>query len=121
MELTFAMGCGRIQCMMRKTIALTSSRQITLPSALIKMIGAEPGSKLVARYDEKTDSIRLERQRTVEESLELLRKIQEKTMRENPEIAENVRRHAGWEFEQIRDEWDKTPEGKAYYKEKFGV
>ncbi|MDO5452031.1 MAG: hypothetical protein Q4F56_02995 [Candidatus Saccharibacteria bacterium] len=107
--------------MMQKTISLTTSRQITLPSALIKKIGAEPGSKLVARYDEKENAILLERQKTLEESLVILEKLREEEIRKNPRIAENIKRHAGWEYEDYRKEWDNSPEGEAYYKERYGL
>ena len=119
--LTFAMGCGRIQCMIQKTIALTSSRQITLPSALIKMIGAEPGSKLVARYDEKEDAILLERQRTLDEAFVRLDQIRERELKKNPVAARLTKKYAGKTARELRDIFESSSEGKLYAREKFGA
>ena len=106
----------------KKTITITSSRQTTIPVANLRAAGADlKGSKFYIENDPKTGNIILKRQRTLEEAIVILDEMNKKSIKRNPKIAENTKRHAGWEYEDYREEWDNSPEGKAYYKEKYGL
>lgn len=106
---------------MQRTISLTTSRQITLPSALLRLLGATPGSKLIANYDKRTNSIRLTRQRTLEESLSLIDNLNQKDFHKNPELAKNLKKYSGLEFEQVRALWEETTNDTYHPQEEYGT
>lgn len=88
----------------------------------MKGMGVKPGDRIYAVFDEKSKSVTLKsRKQLIEEMMADLKEIREEAIRRNPQIAINIKRDAGKSIEQIRDEWDRTPEGRKYYKEKYGL
>lgn len=105
-----------------KSVTLTASRQITLPSLIAKTLEAKPGDKIYFVVDEKTGNVTLKtRKQLVFEMVSGLEQDRNEAIQKNPEIAKKIKQHAGMSFEEIRDEWAHSPEGKKYYKEKYGL
>ena len=101
------------------TTTLTRASQITLPKALQKTLGVDSGDHLIYVYDEKTKSVTIKRKPSLEEQLtELHNSYSERTKRN---IKRAAKKYAGMTVSEIRATWDNSPEGRAYYEEKYGV
>ena len=105
-----------------RTITVTASRQATLPVQFLRALGVEKGGQLYAVFDEKAHAIVLKsREQVMANMLDNIDRIRDEAISANPAIAKNIKKQAGKNFEEIRDEWADSPEGKTYFKEKYGI
>ena len=98
---------------------LTRASQITLPKALQKVLKVETGDRLVYSYDERTKSITIRRQPSLEERLAELHDSYSDHTKENLKRA--AKKYAGMTISEMREAWQKSPEGITYYTEKYGA
>lgn len=103
---------------------LTRGYQVTMPSAVRKILGLEPGEKVL--FEVSGENVTLVKAATREEQLKaVLEKMDqisakyEKT--KTPEQRELMRRTQGWTAGQYREYMDQLPENRAKIKEKYNV
>lgn len=106
------------------TTTMSKSYQITLPSAIRKAIGIEPG--VPVEFQLRGEEVILRRALTHEEQVkkvfaELERLAKEHRRRMTPEQKRIAKMTAGWTVNQFHEYFDELPETKAYLKEKYGV
>ena len=108
---------------------LSAGSQVTVPSAIRRLLGLKPGDKMIFdadTLDTKTQKVtvgkalsREEQVQTVMEELERLRIEHQKQM--TPEQKKFAEMTAGWTVNQYHEYFDNLPETQAYLKEKYGV
>ncbi len=106
------------------TLKLSSVNQITLPSALRKILGVQAGDELEVKV--VNNAIQLKKAETTEEAvrrifreLDELRLKREKTF--TPEQKAFAEKSRGWTANQYREYIDNLPETIAHRKEKYGI
>lgn len=105
---------------MQVTTTLSKGYQITLPSALRKKLGLVAGDRL--EIDTRGNSLLIRKAKTLDEQLdEMKRCFEEVKEARTPKQVELEEKTAGWTINQYHDYFDKTPEQRAYIKEKYGV
>lgn len=104
-------------------LTLNRSSQVTLPKALRELLGVELGSHLAYRRVGKRKQVVIEREPTFAERMDAVRaKIDARlTPEERALRAELIEKNRGKTASELRDEWDRSPEGRAYYHEKYGA
>lgn len=55
------------------------------------------------------------------DSLDHMHQVMAEAERKNPKILENKKKYAGMTFNEIRDAYDATPEGRKEFKERYGL
>ena len=101
---------------MQYTSTLTRSGQITLPKPIRDLIGITYGERV--RLSFKDDAIVLEREKTFDEIMTQIDTINTTVPKETKTL---IRKYAGKTASELRDEFDSSPEGHIYYKEKYGI
>ncbi|MBQ2659515.1 AbrB/MazE/SpoVT family DNA-binding domain-containing protein [Candidatus Saccharibacteria bacterium] len=105
-------------------VTINSSGQATIPKEVRDILGIIPGQNRLT-FDIVDGEIVLGREPSRAELLEAsLKKIWrniEKEKKKNPEFAENYEKYKGMSFEEVRDAYDATPEGKKEFEEKYGI
>ena len=109
---------------MTYAVAINSSGQATIPKAIRDLLNVVPGKNRLT-FDVKHGQVLLGREPSREEQLNAsLKKIWKtlgKAERKNPAITEARKKYKNMSFEEIRDVYDATPEGKEEFKEKYGI
>lgn len=109
---------------MTYAVAINSSGQATIPKAVRDLLGIIPGENRLT-FDIKDKKVILGKEKSRREqllaSLDKIHKILEKAERENPKIKEAKEKYQNMSFEEIRDAYDDTPEGKKEFEEKYGI
>lgn len=95
---------------------VTKTGQIFLPKAVRTALNLLPGQRI--SFDVKGDVLTLRRAKTIEEILADIDRIRENA---SEETKRRIKMNAGKTVAEMRDEWDRSPEGQKYYKEKYGV
>ena len=95
------------------TVAVTKTGQMTLPKAVREMLGITTRAVVKVNKDKKAVSVY--RVPTLEERLDELHKSLDFGTKRA------LKKMAGKTASELRAEWDDSPEGKAYYKEKYGL
>ncbi len=110
--------------MSRIEATMSAGYQITVPSAVRKLLDLRPQDKIVFDTDRKR--ITIEKAETKEEKikrifaeLEEMKRKREKYM--TPEQKAFAKKTAGWTVNQYHEYYDNLPETKEYIKEKYGV
>ncbi len=103
---------------------MSAGYQITVPSAVRKLLDLKPQDKIVFDTDKK--QITIEKAETREEQIkrifaELDDMKREREKRMTPEQKAFAKKSAGWTINQYHEYYDNLPETKAYIKEKYGV
>lgn len=104
-------------------VAINSSGQATIPKAVREFLGVVPGeNRLVFDFEGKGVVVKREKSRRelFEESEKKIRKIMAEAEKRNPKITEMKKKYAGMTFDEVRDAYDATPEGRKEFKEKYG-
>lgn len=105
---------------MTYTVSITSSGQITLPKAVRELLGVKIGDKV--EIDTVGDVVKVTtRKQSLLDTFAKIDEARERAEKRNPKIKELKKQYAGLEFEEVRDLYDKTPEGKKEFKEKYGI
>ena len=104
---------------MAYTTTLSSAGQITLPKEARILTGITPGSKL--KIGLENGKIIIERKKSLEEAVKEIDRLRELAIKKNPEILERREKYTGMTSSEMRDAWDSSPEGKAYYEEENGA
>lgn len=101
------------------TTTLNRASQITLPKAIQAVLGVNSGDRLIYSYNEKTKSVTVAKEPTLEEQLQALHDSLSEETKAN--IKKAAKKYANMTIAEMRAAWDKSPEGRKYYKEKYGV
>lgn len=109
---------------MTYAVAINSSGQATIPKAIRDLLGIVPGENRLT-FDVIKGKVVLGREASRREqllaSLDKIHHIMGEAERQNPTITEARKRYSGMSFEEIRDTYDATPEGKKELEEKYGI
>ncbi len=100
------------------TVPLSKGNQITVPSALRKMLNLKPGESMAFDTDLRTYGKAETQEETVKRVFAELDKWRESLPQE---VKDNIKKHAGWTMSQYHEHYDNSPEVKTYIKEKYGV
>lgn len=104
-------------------VSINSSGQATIPKAVREFLGVVPGeNRLIFDFEGKKVVVKREKSRRelFEEAERKIRRINEEAERRNPEIKKLKERYKGMTFNEVRDAYDATPEGRREFKEKYG-
>ena len=99
------------------TTTITKSNQITLTKPAREALGVKAGEQLIV--ETKGDSVVIRRRPSVEEFLAKLDAIHEKY--KTPESERTRKKYAGMTVNEMKEAWANSPEGKKYFKEKYGI
>lgn len=110
--------------MPRLEVTMSAGYQVTVPSALRKLLNLKPGDKLV--FDTDAQKPTVEKALTREEQIkmifaELERLNVEHRKHMTPEQKKFAEMSAGWTVRQYHEYFDNLPETQAYLREKYGV
>ena len=109
---------------MTYAVTINSSGQATIPKAIRDLLGIVPGENRLT-FDVKGKKVVLGREPSRREMLEAsMEKIWASIEREkklHPEIAEAMEKYKGMTFNEVRDAYEATPEGKKEFKERYGI
>lgn len=109
---------------MNYTVAINRSGQATIPKEIRERLKIVPGENRLT-FTVVGDKVVLGREPSRAELLKTsLRKIWnniEEEKRRNPEFARGFERYKGMGFNEVREAYDKTPEGRRELRKKYGV
>jgi bifunctional DNA-binding transcriptional regulator/antitoxin component of YhaV-PrlF toxin-antitoxin module len=108
---------------MSYAVSINSSGQATIPKAVREFLGVVPGENRLI-FDFVGGKVVLKREPSRREMLEASMKkiwaMNEKEEHEHPEVREAKEKYKGMTFNEVRDAYDATPEGREEFKEKYG-
>ena len=108
---------------MSYAVSINSSGQATIPKAIRDLLGIVPGENRLV-FDIVKGKVVIEKEKSrrelLEESLRKIDAINKAAEKRNPEIKKLRKKYAGMTFNEVRDAYDATPEGKREFKEKYG-
>ena len=108
---------------MSYAVSINSSGQATIPKAVREFLGVVPGENRLI-FDFVGGKVVLKREPSRREMLEASMKkiwaMNEKEEREHPEMREAKEKYKGMTFNEVRDAYDATSEGREEFKEKYG-
>ena len=101
-------------------VAISKSGQITLPKVLRDLLNVKTGDRVLLKREKGNITLTTEQQALLDSfaRIDARRKEEE---RKNPKILENKKKYAGMTFNEIRDAYDATPEGRKEFKERYGL
>lgn len=102
---------------METVVKMSAQGQISVPVKIRELLGLKPKDTFVIKADAATGSVNLVRQKTTKEQLAELSELREQYT--TSEVRENMAKYKGMTASEIREAWDKSPEGQNYYKEKY--
>lgn len=91
---------------------ITKSGQITISAAARKALGVQPGDMVTITTH--GNHLTIERRLTDEEFLALLDSYK------TPKTLAMIEKHRGKTASELMSEWAESPEGRAYFEEKYG-
>lgn len=104
-------------------VTINSSGQATIPKEVRDILGIIPGQNRLT-FDIVDGKISLGKEKSraelLEESLQKIWEMNEELAKKDPVYAKNREKYKGMSFEEVRDAYDATPEGKKEFKEKYG-
>ena len=104
---------------MQHTVTLSSQGQMTLPASLREALGLKPKDQITLKLNPITRRVELDRKKSLEESLAELDRFRNSLM--TPEMQSAAENNRGKTASELRESYDNSPEGKAHYKEKYGL
>ena len=108
---------------MTYAVAVNSSGQATIPKVIRDALGIIPGENRLT-FDIVKGRVILGKEKSPAELLdESLEKIHQRMMeaeRQNPAITEAKKKYANMTFEEVRDAYYETEEGKKEFEERYG-
>lgn len=120
----WAMNTSKNGETMTYAVAINSSGQATIPKAVRDLLGVVPGENRLI-FDIKGKKVTLgrepSRKELLEASMEKIWASIEREKKENPEFAKNFEKYKGMTFNEVRDAYESTPEGKKEFKERYGI
>ncbi|MBR2839935.1 AbrB/MazE/SpoVT family DNA-binding domain-containing protein [Candidatus Saccharibacteria bacterium] len=108
---------------MSYAVSINSSGQATIPKAVREYLGVVPGeNRLIFDWEGKKVVLKREKSRRelLDESMKKIRKINAEAERRNPKITKMKKKYARMTFDEVRNAYDATPEGRREFKEKYG-
>lgn len=109
---------------MTYAVAVNSSGQATIPKAIRDLLGVVPGENRIT-FDIIKGKIVLGKEKSraeiFDENMQKIWKRMEEAERRNPEIKKRKEMYKGMTFDEVRDAYDATPEGKKEFEEKYGI
>lgn len=106
---------------MRYTATLNKSGQATLPRAVAKLLGIEPGMRFYYEVSPDQKTVTIQRQENLLESIAKVDAIRAAAIKRDPKIAQRIKEQAGLEYEDIIALELSTPEGRREFEEEHGV
>ena len=101
------------------SLPINQHGQITLPKNVRKFFGVKSGEDRISLTLTKKKTATIEKEKTrdeqIEEMLQNLDKLREKAYRRNPAMKEKIKHVAGKSARELREEFDNSLEGEAYY------
>lgn len=94
---------------------ITKSGQATIPKEVRDILGINLGERIYFTVN-KDKTVSLAREMTEKEARAYL-----DSFFADEEGQRLIKKHAGKSVSQLREEWDNSPEGKAYYEEEYGI
>ena len=108
---------------MSYTVTINSSGQATIPKAVRDILGVIPSENRII-FDIIDGKVVLTREPSrreiLEASLERIAARNREAEKRNPEIKKLREKYKGMTFNEVRDAYDATPEGKKEFEEKYG-
>jgi len=108
---------------MTYAVSINSSGQATIPKAIRELLSVVPGENRLT-FDVVKGKVILGREASRREQLMAsVAKIDANmsaAKKRDPRIAEAMDKYRGMTFNEVRDAYDATPEGKKEFKEKYG-
>ena len=102
------------------TTTLSKAYQVTVPSAVRKVLGLRPGDPVDFRIER--GRVMLGRAETREERVKrIFGELAEWREGLSDETKEKIQKQAGWTINQYHEYYDNLPETKAYLREKYGA
>ena len=102
---------------MSYTVAINSSGQATIPKDIRDFLRVTPGENRLV-FEVKDGGVTITKEKTPRQLLqESLKKI-DRILGPKPV---NKNKFAGMSFDEVREAWSETPEGKAEMEERYGV
>lgn len=109
---------------MSYTVAINSSGQATIPKAVRNILGLIPNENRLT-FNIVDGQVILSREPSrremLEASLEKIAARNKEAEKRNPEIKKLRKKYQGMTFDEVRDAYDATPEGKKEFEEKYGI
>lgn len=109
---------------MSYTVTINSSGQATIPKAVRSILGVIPTENRIT-FDIINGQVVLTREPSRREMLEAsLKRIatrNKEAEKKNPEIKKLREKYKGMTFNEVRDAYDATEEGKKEFEEKYGI
>ena len=108
---------------MSYVVSINSSGQATIPKAVREFLGVVPGENRLI-FDLVDGKVVLMREPSraemLEESMKKIWALNEEEEKRSPEIKTLKKKHAGMTFNEVRDAYDASPEGREEFKKKYG-
>lgn len=99
---------------------VSSVGQITLPSAIRKLMGIGAGDEIELIAD--GDTVIMKKPETLEENImRVSRELDEINNSLPDEVRENIKKHAGWTVSQYREHYGQLPEARKRVRAKYGL
>lgn len=95
------------------TTTITKSGQISLPKSVREFLGLNLGDRIT--FSLKKDTVSIKKVKPLEE---VLKEIDANKSEETKAL---IKKYAGKTTNELREIFDNSPEGKKYYKEKYGI
>lgn len=109
---------------MSYAVAINSSGQATIPKAVRNILGVVPSENRII-FDIIDGKVVLtkepSRREMLEASLKRIAARNKEAEKKNPEIKKLREKYKGMTFNEIRDAYDATPEGKKEFEERYGI
>lgn len=108
------------------TLILNKSSQVTFPKAVREILGVELGDRLTFRKTSKRNQIIIAREPSFDERMSAIHARHAKILaslppEERQRRLDLIEKNRGKTASELRDEWDRSSEGQAYYHEKYGA
>lgn len=101
------------------TTTISKSGQITLPKDFRNALGVDIGDQVTLDLDKKDKTkVVLARQLTPDE---FIKQIDQIMGNNTPKTQRLIKKHSGKTINQLRQEWDTSPTGQSYHKEKYDI
>lgn len=98
---------------------ISSVGQITLPSAIRKLIGVKAGDEIELVADDGV--VFMKKPETLEENISRVsRELDELNQTLPDNVKENIKKYAGWTVSQYREYYDNLPETKKKIRAQYG-
>ena len=97
---------------MGQTATLTKTGQITIPKWVREFLGVTSGDRIV--FKKERGRMRIEKEKTAEETAEAIRKLIPEEIRQN-----YIKNYGGMTAAEVREKWAQSDEGRAHFRDEM--